>query len=1106
MATSQVNSLRQFDYLALMFKKLTFSAIFFTFIFCNSAYSQVEIDQRPMALDEPDNSRPKNVYDWNIWHTPDFDDLHNSSDPNYWKNKKPYEGYWQQDVYYKIHAYLNDTFEYIKGGERITYYNNSPNAITEAYFNLYQNAFIKKSLTNELYKLNKTKVVNGKYESENKGIEITSFTINNEPIDFEIYNTILKIKLPKPLLPGEKIDFNIDFITYFDRGSIRRRMKVFDHHGYKHFNGCQWFPKICVYDRKFTWATDQHLEKEFYGDFGVFDVQLDLPENYIVEATGELKNRKTVLPDSLRKKLDIANFAKKPIGEQPSVIIQPSNKRKQWWFHATNVHDFAWTADPTYRISETKFNGVNCVAIAQENNAAGWQQTSGFVKKIIELFSKDFGQYNYPKIVAADAGDGMEYPMITMDGGTYPGHQSLLIHEIGHNWFYGMVGSNETYRAALDEGFTQFLTAWGLKKLTNENFPEYGRAYAGYIEDAIDANDSKLNTHSNEFNGATGHGGGYKHVYLKTATMLYNLQYFLGDSVFSAAMKNYVSQWKFCHPYIEDFRNSVIQSAQADLNKFFDQWFETTDACDYGIKKVKKISALTYQITIERKGLMVMPVNLDLVFVSKLTGKPTIIKNTIPVTFYQNPERQNLAPWLGWDRIKPEYTFQINTPPNYSLEQIFLDGSYRLADIDRSDNVWKHRNSIDFDFINGSDDSYFGGYKTLWRPSVTFNPFNGWMAGLKLSGQYQGRKHVYDLETFYSLNKQPLSADVLVNRGTQPLSYNFNYAHTVAKNGTYFVESKYYNNLFINKLGWKMKVENHTFGIYGKYMKNYFRETFDESNPSSIFHTNYNNYVLGQSFWSNQDNISLNLFWTKTYAGWGRYGSFNVNTRLPSPWSQTQFGFVQGTWKHNQPLGKLLLKTRVFGQYGGGQSPTAESALYAAGANPEDMMDNKLMRDFGFIRLNQAQFLQYGGGLNLRGYINSPIALKQNDTSIAFYRGNSGISANVEIDFTRFFSGVPKLQWINIQTYLFGDAGIISQPVNQKQLTSPIIADAGIGAMVNLKANKKVVFKKSTYQKSILSEVNPLRLRIDIPFFKNITNNNENNLQFRIRFGIERAF
>lgn len=145
MATSQVNSLRQFDYLALMFKKLTFSAIFFTFIFCNSAYSQVEIDQRPMALDEPDNSRPKNVYDWNIWHTPDFDDLHNSQDPNYWKNKKPYEGYWQQDVYYKIHAYLNDTFEYIKGGERITYYNNSPNAITEAYFNLYQNAFIKKA-------------------------------------------------------------------------------------------------------------------------------------------------------------------------------------------------------------------------------------------------------------------------------------------------------------------------------------------------------------------------------------------------------------------------------------------------------------------------------------------------------------------------------------------------------------------------------------------------------------------------------------------------------------------------------------------------------------------------------------------------------------------------------------------------------------------------------------------------------------------------------------------------------------------------------------------------------------------------------------------------
>lgn len=1089
-----------------MFKKASVFAIFFTFIFCNSAYSQIQMDDSPSPSGGEPSFNGKNVYDWNIWSTPDFDDLHNSKHSYYWKNKKPYEGYWQQDVYYKIHAYLNDTFEFIQGGERITYYNNSPNTLTEAYFNLYQNAFNKNSLTHQLYTINKTKVVHGKYEAQNKGIEITSFKIDNQNIDFEIINTILKVKLPYPLKPGEKINFNIHFKTYFDRGSIRRRMKVFDHHGIKHFNGCQWFPKICVYDRKFTWATDQHLEKEFYGDFGVFDVQLDLPANYIVEATGELKNSKTVLPDSLRKKLDISNFAKKPIGEQPSVIIKASNARKQWWFHATNVHDFAWTADPTYRISEIYTNGIKCVAIAQENNAAGWQQTAGFVKKIIDLFSKDFGKFEYPKIVAADAGDGMEYPMITMDGGTYPGHQSLLIHEIGHNWFYGMVGSNETYRAALDEGFTQFITAWGLRKLTNENFPEYGRAYAGYIEDAIDHNDSRLNTHSNEFNGATGHGGGYKHVYLKTATMLYNLQYFLGDSVFSLALKNYVSQWKFCHPYIEDFRNSIIQSAQTDLNKFFDQWFETTDNCDYGIKKVKKITDKTYEITIERKGLLVMPLNVDIMFVTKPNSIPIVIQKTIPVTFYKNPERENLPVWIGWDRIQPEYTFQINIPQDYTLAQIFLDASYRLADIDRSNNTWKHNSSIQFDFGNGSDNSYLFGYKYLARPTLTWNSFNGAMAGLKLSGQYEGRKHVFSLETYYSLKYLQTDKNLLQYRGTQPISYQFSYSHSIPQNGTYFIESKYYNNLFINKLGWKMKILNHEFGLYGKTMQNFFRETSYETNSQSVFQPNYRNYIHGQSFWSNMHNISLNLFYLYNYSGWGHSGSLEFKTRMASPWSETQFGYVQTTWKHNQPLGKLNVKSRVFAQLGTGSNPTAESTLYAFGANPEDFMENKIMRDFGFMPILNNQFLQLGGGLNLRGYSNTPIALKQNDTTITFFRGNSGAAVNIEVELTKWFSWVTKMKWISLQPYLFGDAGMMAQPVNSKQYISPIIADAGIGTTFSLSFKKYKFYQNNIPNNTGSINPNPLKFRFDFPLFKNITNKNEMNFQFRFCFGIEKAF
>ncbi len=1104
-----------------MFKKPTFFAIFYSFLFCNfcNSQNQTEFDHPPSAPTEPySNSRPSNQFDRDMWDTPNFDDLHNSSNPTYWKNKKPYEGYWQQDVYYKIQAYLNDTFEYIKGGERITYYNNSPNTLTEAYFNLYQNAFNKNSLTSKLYEINKTKVTHGPYEENNQSIEITSFTINNEPIKFTIHNTILKIKLPYPLKPGEKINFNIDFITYFDRGSIRRRMKVFDHHGYKHFNGCQWFPKICVYDRKFTWATDQHLEKEFYGDFGVFDVQLDLPAHYIAEATGNLMNANTVLPSSLRKKIDLSNFEKKPIGEQPSVIIKPSADRKKWWFHATNVHDFAWTADPTYRIGETEYKGIKCIAIAQENNAAGWIKTPKYLANVIGLYSRDFGSYDYPKIVAADAEDGMEYPMITMVGGLFPNHRNVIAHEVGHNWFYGMIGSNETYRAALDEGFTQFINTWCLKYMGIESFPEYSRAYAGYIEDAMDGTDLPLNTHSNEFSSAIGHGGGYKYVYFKTATMLFNLQYYLGDSVFLKSFQKYISDWKFCHPYIEDFRNSIIQAAQTDLNKFFDQWLETTAHCDYSIKSVKKVpikqdkqnyNDFLYDITIERKGNMVMPVNLDIVLIAKNPSlvpknkQVSITKITIPVSNFQNPERMNVEPWIGWDRINPNYSCKIFVPQGYELMQLWIDQSGRLADIDRSNNIWKNRVQWQFDYGNGANESYLGSYEGLWRPAITQNPFNGTMLGAKISGQYAARKHVFNLETYYSLNNTQNESFLLTNRGSQSLSYRLDYQHTIRKNGTYFLQSQFYNNISIQSLGWKMKILNHEFGLYGKSMYNFFHENNENNaNSSSIFSQKLNGFIQNQGFWSNAQNVSLNLFYNKDYSGWGQLGKLEFEMRMPSPWSETQFGYVKASWKHKKPLGKFNLKSRTFLQIGGGNNPTAESALYANGANPEELMNNKIMRDFGFANINT----HFGGGLNLRGYTNTPIAIQQNDTTIAFFRGNSGASVNVELELPSIRFKKPLLRWLLIQPYLFGDAGIISLPINNKPVYSPLIADAGLGALFSINLNNKTVFGGHPIAKGILNEVKPINIRVDFPIFMNITKKTDNYNQFRFRIGIERAF
>ncbi len=292
-----------------------------------------------------DPLRPPNTY-----RSPD--------NPHYWKNKLPFPGYWQQDVYYAIDAILNDSAEIITGTLRLTYWNNSPDTLTHAFFHLYQNAFQPGSYYDMLHHYNRRRPRYGKYERQGLGTRIHRIRVEGHPVDTLLDNTILKVWLPHPLPPGDSMHFEIAFTTYFDRGSVRRRMKVFDHHGVKHFDAVHWYPRIAVYDRKFGWTYDQHLGREFYGDFGTYDVNITLPSQYILEATGFLQNRSEVLPDSLRQKLDITNFKDKPWNSPPSIIIPVDGTTKTWRFHAENVHDFAFTADPTYRIGEAEWNGI----------------------------------------------------------------------------------------------------------------------------------------------------------------------------------------------------------------------------------------------------------------------------------------------------------------------------------------------------------------------------------------------------------------------------------------------------------------------------------------------------------------------------------------------------------------------------------------------------------------------------------------------------------------------------------------------------------------------------------------------------------------------------
>lgn len=1059
-------------------------------------------------------------------------DYRTDKNPVYWGNRLPDAAYWQQDVAYTINARIDEEKHIIEGSETLEYYNNSPDTLEYVYFHMWQNAFVKGSYLHMLESANGIKPRLGKYEAQGLGIVVENLKVDGAEAKTELDNTILKVYLPKPLLPGDNATFNMDFTTYWDKGATRRRMKMYNAWGYTHYNGVQWFPKISVYDRKFGWDTHQHLNKEFYGDFGTYNVKLDFPSNYVVEATGAIQNREEVLPKELREKLDVSNFKDKPWGEKPSIITPyTKGERKVWHFIAQNVHDFAFTADPTYRIDTEYWNGIECVGLVQEPHASGWQTSADYVAKIIQTFSEDFGMYQYPKMVAADAADGMEYPMLTLDGGRDPGYRGLLVHEIGHNWFYGMVGNNETYRASLDEGFTQFLTAWGLTKLEGElaneepekTFKKWAyhpisyrdiRVYTRYINGALNKTEVPLNTHSNDFNNAIHHEGGYAQVYYKTATMLYNLQYVLGDTLFHDAMRNYFNQWRFAHPYFDDFRTSIIQYTKVDLNWFFDQWLETTKRIDYSVCNIQKLDDNdNYSIKLMRKGEMQMPIDFT---VTAKDGQQ--YSYYIPNTWFEKEtDATTLERWYGWGNWNNTYNAVVNIPSG--IKEVEIDTSDRLADIYELDNYKTRCLPFSPKAIEVKPDvgapiqPYRDQMHVRIRPDIWWNAVDGIKLGAHFRGNYMRTMHRLDAAVWLNTHiLQQAQFEPAINEGWydryDPVNYNIEYQSPLTRNMPHLeirLHSKLLDGLWYHRGGLSWEVD-------GKNNIQLYAQTMWRN---SIYDLDYLLYPNEWSSTSVTPNSTINAEWNRSLKYLGGRTWFNLHLSAPLLTNQFNYSFAELTAVNYNTLGKLDVKTRLYGRYGRGNNLPYESILWSAGANPETMMNNKYTRSVGFVPTDWLGFspfttnnFQQGGGLNLRGYAGNLVAEVRNGQILLGYKGRSGASLNIEADFDRYFPLKPKFtrKWLHIDLYAFADAGLIelssistfnfnryweASPTN---MWSGILADAGLGTALTIKNWFGI------------SEAKPLTIRFDMPFYMNQPPGTDDNLQFRYVIGINRAF
>jgi hypothetical protein len=615
--------------------------------------------------------------------------------------------YWQQHVSYTISGTLIDSIHSFDGKLSVVYTNNSPDTLHEVWFHLYYNAFQPGSMMYERAKALNDRGLFEKmdhYRRSDWGEQIIKDVLAHiiyattddisfskpRPAKFEVSGTIMKVYLEYPLAPHSSIEISMPFFVQIPL--LTRRGGWMNDAGIK-YSMSQWYPKICEYDRE-GWHHQEYVAREFYGVYGDFDVTMTVPSKFCVGATGQCQN-----PDEVGWGYDQIAHGIKKGKVYPDSVKQDG--MKTWHFKASNVHDFAWVAHEYIHEWDTWSDTVTVHCLYKPSEEKYWSEAMPNTFTMLSHHSKKVGWYQYRNFTNTHGGDGgMEYPQLIMDGS--PG-LGLIMHEGGHQWFYGMIGNNETRYAYLDEGFTEFIEMTGVEAtygrhsernpyrdsswLTNTFIPQPDIRrdyYRSYLDLASSGYEEPLTIPHDWFRENVNAG----QVYFKTLAGLAQLEYVLGDSMFWAGMKEYFRRWHFHHPNLNDFKRTMQDVSGADLDYYFDEWFGTTRTIDYGACGLNsdKQDDGTYKTTVKlrNKNLAVLPVDLTLHYNDGSTGIATIPLAVNQNLAYKKPEAGRLF-FPSWDWVSTKYEGSIITPKEVDWYEI--DSSDRMMDLNRRNNT-----------------------------------------------------------------------------------------------------------------------------------------------------------------------------------------------------------------------------------------------------------------------------------------------------------------------------------------------------------------------------------------------------------------------------------
>lgn len=495
------------------------------------------------------------------------------------------EDYWQQKLAYTINVTLNDQDKTLQGNEKIVYKNNSPQSLDFIWFHIWPNAY-KDRNTALFQQLKKDKEHRGKLNQYAMGyIDGLNFTVNGSKAQTEAHPQhidILKVLLPSPLRPGDSVtiatDFKVKLPSFFSRSGYSSN----------EFMICQWYPKPAVFDKQ-GWHEFPYLNMgEFYSEYASYDVKISLPASYVVSATGVLQTK---------KELEAYKAAGKKNNDSNSLgwtryIPEAGASTKTLHYKADSVPDFAWFTSKDFIIQYDRMGlrsgrQVDVFTFFFDKDNTPWSRSADFVKDAVTRYSSWIGDYEYPVVQAVEgpannSSGGMEYPMVTLITSPDSKTESLdgvIAHEVGHNWFMSMLGSNERDHPWQDEGLnTYFQLRYEAEKyransIFGNNIPAYiRRLNAEDFQDrtygvmATIAMKPAMDTPSDAFRNTNDYSVA---SYIKPALWVYRLQESVGAEGVNKAFRNYFSQWKFRHPAPQDMKASFEQALGFKLDAWF---------------------------------------------------------------------------------------------------------------------------------------------------------------------------------------------------------------------------------------------------------------------------------------------------------------------------------------------------------------------------------------------------------------------------------------------------------------------------------------------------------------------------------------------------------